>query len=58
MSKNETLEFRQLVYDIESRTPKKEQIKALCKEKQDLFTYLCNLEGDEFKKALNEWRND
>lgn len=55
---NETLAFWRQVWEIEKRPMKREKVKILCKEKQDLFTYLCNLSGDDFKKALNEWRND
>lgn len=55
MSKNETLAFRDLMYEIERKPRHIERPKALCKEKQDLFTYLCNLTGNEFKAALKEW---
>jgi hypothetical protein len=56
MSKNETLTFRDHVYEIEARKPKAEKVKALPEDRQELFTYLCNLSGEQFKEAINEWR--
>ncbi len=55
---NETLAFWRQVQEIERRPQRKAKVKALCKEKQDLFTYLCNLHGDDLKQALKEWRNE
>jgi hypothetical protein len=58
MSKNETLAFRDMVYEIEKRKPVRQHIKALPEDKQTLFTYLCNLSGCELRKALNEWKHE
>jgi len=58
MSKNETLAFRDLVYEIEKKAPERKKIKALPEEKQKVFNYLNGLSGKELTEALNEWRND
>jgi hypothetical protein len=54
--KNETLEWRDYMYSIEKARPKVLTPQALPESKQEIFTMLCNLRGNDYIKELNRLR--
>jgi len=58
INKNESLSWRDYVWERENRIEERPKYKALPEDKQRVFDYLNGLSGKEYTEALNEWRSE